>query len=217
MSAPDRLLPRSRARQTPGLHRLGLLGQARALVRRSRRPHADSGPRARGPWRQPHRTHVHRRPLRRLALSRPARHRLRLAAREPLARRWTRSSTTRASSPSAHCAPPDNKPTPEELRNCRPWLEAELDLFPDLRVVVALGRIAFDIYLSILKDRGLIARRARLPVRTPSRASPGRGSAGPDQFLSPQPAEHLDRQADRRDADACFRPGPPSFWHKIQT
>ena len=63
----------------------------------------------------------------------------------------------------AHCAPPDNKPTPQELRNCRPWLEAELDLFPDLRVVVALGRIAFDIYLSILKDRGLIARRADFP------------------------------------------------------
>jgi len=61
---------------------------------------------------------------------------------------------------SAHCAPPDNKPTPQELRNCRPWLEAELALLPDLRVVVALGRIAFDIYLSILKDRGLIASRA---------------------------------------------------------
>jgi uracil-DNA glycosylase family 4 len=60
---------------------------------------------------------------------------------------------------SAHCAPPDNKPTPAELRNCRPWLETELDLFPDLRVVVALGRIAFDLYLSILKERGLIARR----------------------------------------------------------
>jgi uracil-DNA glycosylase family 4 len=60
---------------------------------------------------------------------------------------------------SAHCAPPDNKPTPEELRNCRPWLEAELDLFPDLRVVVALGRIAFDLYLALLKERGLIARR----------------------------------------------------------
>jgi uracil-DNA glycosylase len=45
------------------------------------------------------------------------------------------------------------------LRNCRPWLEAELDLLPDLRVVVALGRIAFDLYLSLLKGRGLIARR----------------------------------------------------------
>jgi uracil-DNA glycosylase family 4 len=61
---------------------------------------------------------------------------------------------------SAHCAPPDNKPTPEELRNCRPWLENELDLFPDLRAVVALGRIAFDLYLSLLKQRGRIARRA---------------------------------------------------------
>jgi uracil-DNA glycosylase len=59
----------------------------------------------------------------------------------------------------AHCAPPDNKPTPEELRNCRPWLETELDLFPRLRGVVALGRIAFDQYLSLLKERGQIARR----------------------------------------------------------
>jgi uracil-DNA glycosylase family 4 len=61
---------------------------------------------------------------------------------------------------SAHCAPPDNKPMPQELRNCRGWLERELDLFPDLRVVVALGRIAFDVYLSLLKDRGRIGRRA---------------------------------------------------------
>jgi len=58
-----------------------------------------------------------------------------------------------------HCAPPDNKPALRELHNCRRWLEAELDLFPDLRVVVALGRIAFDVYLSILKDRGRIQRR----------------------------------------------------------
>jgi uracil-DNA glycosylase family 4 len=60
----------------------------------------------------------------------------------------------------AHCAPPDNQPTPRELHNCRHWLEAELDLLPNLRVVVALGRIAFDIYLAILKDRGQIARRS---------------------------------------------------------
>jgi uracil-DNA glycosylase family 4 len=58
-----------------------------------------------------------------------------------------------------HCAPPDNKPAPEELRTCCSWLEAQLDLFADLRVVVALGRIAFDVYLSLLKKRGLIARR----------------------------------------------------------
>ena len=59
----------------------------------------------------------------------------------------------------AHCAPPDNKPTPEELRNCRPYLERELAL-PNLRVVLALGKIAFDQYLGILKDRGVIQSRA---------------------------------------------------------
>ncbi len=54
---------------------------------------------------------------------------------------------------SAHCAPPDNKPSREELGNCRPYLESELTLLKNLRVVVALGRIAFDTYLSIIKER----------------------------------------------------------------
>lgn len=60
----------------------------------------------------------------------------------------------------AHCAPPGNKPLPEELRNCRPYLEQELDLLKQVRVVVALGKIAFDVYLDILKSRGVIASRA---------------------------------------------------------
>jgi uracil-DNA glycosylase family 4 len=64
---------------------------------------------------------------------------------------------------SAHCAPPDNKPTVDELRNCRPWLERELSLLQDLKVVVALGKIAFDVYLSIVKDRGDITRRGDFP------------------------------------------------------
>ncbi len=58
------------------------------------------------------------------------------------------------------CAPPDNKPNPEEFRNCRPYLERELDLLKESRVVVALGRIAFDTYLGILRDRGVIRSRA---------------------------------------------------------
>jgi uracil-DNA glycosylase len=60
----------------------------------------------------------------------------------------------------AHCAPPGNKPTPEEIRNCRPFLERELGLLPNLRVVVALGKIAFDGYLDLLKLRGAIRSRA---------------------------------------------------------
>jgi uracil-DNA glycosylase family 4 len=46
----------------------------------------------------------------------------------------------------AHCAPPDNKPTPEELRNCRPFLTRELELLKNVRLVVALGKIAADAY-----------------------------------------------------------------------
>jgi uracil-DNA glycosylase family 4 len=58
------------------------------------------------------------------------------------------------------CAPPDNKPNPEEFRNCREYLEREIDLLKELRVVVALGKIAFDAYLGILRDRGVIRSRA---------------------------------------------------------
>lgn len=65
-------------------------------------------------------------------------------------------------SASVRCAPPDNKPLPEEIRNCRPYLERELELLKDVRVVVALGRLAFDGYLRILLDQRKIARRAGL-------------------------------------------------------
>ena len=58
------------------------------------------------------------------------------------------------------CAPPDNKPTPEEFLTCRPYLKRELDLLKNLRVVVALGKLAFDAYLGILRDRGVIRSRA---------------------------------------------------------
>jgi uracil-DNA glycosylase len=58
------------------------------------------------------------------------------------------------------CAPPGNKPIPEEIRSCRPFVERELLSLPRLRVVVALGKIAFDVYLSILRDQGVIRSRA---------------------------------------------------------
>jgi uracil-DNA glycosylase family 4 len=60
----------------------------------------------------------------------------------------------------AHCAPPGNRPTPVELRNCRPFLERELEILTGIRVIVALGKIAFDTYLSLLKSRGEIERLA---------------------------------------------------------
>jgi len=51
---------------------------------------------------------------------------------------------------SLRCAPPKNKPLPSEARNCRPYLEAELRLLNRVRSVLALGRIAFDVYLRVL-------------------------------------------------------------------
>jgi uracil-DNA glycosylase len=42
------------------------------------------------------------------------------------------------------CAPPANRPLPEERDNCAPWLEEELGLLPDVRVVAALGSFAWD-------------------------------------------------------------------------
>lgn len=56
------------------------------------------------------------------------------------------------------CAPPDNKPTPAEIANCLPHLEAEIAALPRIRVVVALGRIGFDAYLRLLTRRGVGVR-----------------------------------------------------------
>ncbi len=52
------------------------------------------------------------------------------------------------------CAPPDNKPTPEEIAACLPHLEAELEHLSNVRVVVALGKIAFDVWWRVLARRG---------------------------------------------------------------
>ena len=57
------------------------------------------------------------------------------------------------------CAPPDNKPLPSELANCAPYLDREFRGLKKAKVVVALGKIAFDAYLSHLKQLGIIERR----------------------------------------------------------
>ncbi len=58
------------------------------------------------------------------------------------------------------CAPPGDKPTPHEIRNCGRHLAAELAALPSVRVVVCLGKIAWDAYLAQLRDLGLIERRS---------------------------------------------------------
>ena len=60
------------------------------------------------------------------------------------------------------CAPPANKPLPTERSNCMPYLLGEFALLQKVRVVVALGKIAFDTYLGTYSIRGL-----KLPLPRP--------------------------------------------------
>ena len=95
------------------------------------------------------------------------------------------------------CAPPANKPTPEEIARCLPHLAAEIDALPRVRVVVALGKIGFDAFLQLLKTRGdgapaAAAVRARAVARAARRTDA-------DRLLPPEPAEHEHRQAHAAD------------------
>jgi len=58
------------------------------------------------------------------------------------------------------CAPPANKPTPEEQRNCAPWLDEEIGLLRNLRVAVCLGKIAFDGLLAHAVRTGKLSARS---------------------------------------------------------
>jgi uracil-DNA glycosylase len=58
------------------------------------------------------------------------------------------------------CAPPENKPLPSELANCSAFTDRELAALPNLKVVVALGRFAFDAYLDALRRGGVIERKS---------------------------------------------------------
>ncbi|HEY42918.1 MAG TPA: uracil-DNA glycosylase [Anaerolineae bacterium] len=59
----------------------------------------------------------------------------------------------------ARCAPPGNRPKAEELSNCRLFLEQELRLLDQIRVVLALGWVAFDGYQRMLREYGMIHSR----------------------------------------------------------
>jgi len=57
------------------------------------------------------------------------------------------------------CAPPDNKPLPQELANCAPYLERELQGLKNAKLIVALGKIGFDTYLNYLKRAGKLTTK----------------------------------------------------------
>jgi uracil-DNA glycosylase family 4 len=56
------------------------------------------------------------------------------------------------------CAPPENKPTTREMRHCQSYLEAEVASLSQIRVVVALGKIAFDAYWRLIAEHDVAPR-----------------------------------------------------------
>ncbi|MFI9174941.1 uracil-DNA glycosylase [Streptomyces lincolnensis] len=94
---------------------------------------------------------------------------------------------TRVTSP-VHCAPPANKPTPEERDTCRPWLVRELDLLrPTLRAVVVLGAFGWQAALpafaeagwTVPRPRPVFAHGARVVLDGPTGPTGPVGPAGP--------------------------------------
>lgn len=65
--------------------------------------------------------------------------------------------------PLVRCAPPANKPTPEETARCRGYLVRELRLLPGVRAILALGKIAMDGIVSVLREEGRAPARKALP------------------------------------------------------
>ena len=60
------------------------------------------------------------------------------------------------------CAPPKNRPTGKEIETCKRYWTEELRYLPNVRVVLALGRVAFDTYVRFLKDHGTDTKSFRV-------------------------------------------------------
>ncbi len=61
------------------------------------------------------------------------------------------------------CVPPQNKPLTAEFKHCRPYLTAEQNRLPNMKVVVTLGRGAFDSYMRLCLDDGILQRLGDFP------------------------------------------------------
>jgi uracil-DNA glycosylase family 4 len=75
----------------------------------------------------------------------------------------------------ARCVPPDNKPLPEELARCRPFLMREIHALTRMRVVLGLGKIGFDTAFGALLDAQRIDPQKRPKFAHGARAELGRG------------------------------------------
>ena len=107
------------------------------------------------------------------------------------------------------CAPPANKPLPDERDRCAPFLHRELALLPRLRVIVALGAFAWEAALRAVEaTSGVLPRPVR---RFGHGAEAARRSLHAPRHVPPEPAEHLHRPPDRRHAGRGAAASPRSL------
>ncbi len=111
------------------------------------------------------------------------------------------------------CAPPANKPTPDEQLRCRPFIERELALLGRARVYLALGQIGYQATCGLLgvRPRPRFAHGLEVPVPEAPEAPGHRGPDPHHLVLVPrEPAEHLHRAPDRAHARCRADPSPPA-------
>lgn len=117
-----------------------------------------------------------------------------------------------------HCAPPQNKPTSEELKRCRPWLNETVRRMEGPRVVVCLGRIAHEAVLALGVERDWLRRKSAFPFSHGAEHHPGPnapallGAYHPSQqntFTGRLTPDMLKRVF-RRAAHLSVRPQPPA-------
>ncbi|MBI4198301.1 MAG: uracil-DNA glycosylase [Chloroflexi bacterium] len=88
----------------------------------------------------------------------------------------------------ARCAPPKDRPTPSELASCAPYLQEEMELLTEARVVLALGRIAFEAYLRVAS--GWLGKPLRLPFQHGVRYEMPAGPQALYACYHPSPRNH---------------------------
>ena len=131
----------------------GLVQRACPVLRRHVRASSDRWPRAGPAGRQPHRPALHRRFRRRPSLFHARK--VRLFAPVATRRGPTTAFTLKDAiiSNAVRCVPPENKPTGAEILNCRQFLSARIAALPNVKVMLALGRIAHDSTVRALGGR----------------------------------------------------------------
>jgi len=98
------------------------------------------------------------------------------------------------------CAPPENKPTSQEIKNCNDYLKNELMLLKNVKVIVTLGQISFATTIKTLIDIGFerINGNSKFYHGNELTFQRDKKKNNPTLFISPKPKEYFHRKIDRK-------------------